>query len=56
MSPELLLLAQLADTWRSRPSQMLGLGGTPAFQIDAAAAAVLWRWREFRLKTTSSES
>lgn len=50
-SNHLLLLAQAAETWHCRPSQMLGSEGraidaVTALQIDLAGAVALWRWRE----------
>lgn len=53
-SPDLLLLAQTAETWSCRPSELLGDSVRPdatvALQIDVAAAAVLWRWKDAKLK------
>jgi hypothetical protein len=44
--PELiLLLAQVAETFHCPPSQLLR-GTTTDLQIDIAAAAALWRWKE----------
>lgn len=45
-----LLLARVAETWRCRPSELVGLGSeirnrTVALQFDIAAAAALWRWK-----------
>jgi hypothetical protein len=48
---QLLLLAQVAETWRCRPSSLLE-GTTREFQIDLAAAVALWNWRE---KVASSQ-
>lgn len=50
-SNHLLLLAQAAETWHCRPSEMLKSQGkdidaVTALQIDLAAAVALWRWRE----------
>jgi hypothetical protein len=46
-SEDFLLLAQMAETWHCRPSEMLNLTGTmAAFQFDLAAAVALWRWKE----------
>lgn len=47
----LLLLARVAETWGCRPSKLLGFDSgiqnlTPALQIDIAAAAALWRWKD----------
>jgi hypothetical protein len=44
-SANLLLLAQVAETWRCRPSELLW-GNVTHFQLDCAAAAALWQWRE----------
>jgi len=44
-SPNLLLLAQVAETWHCRPSDLLW-GRATHFQLDCAAAAALWQWRE----------
>ncbi len=53
--PELiLLLAQVAETFQCPPSQLLR-GTTTDLQIDIAAAAALWRWRERQLRVTSDE-
>lgn len=49
-SHNLLLLARVAETWKCRPSELLGISHasrnlTPALQIDFAAAVALWRSR-----------
>ena len=41
----MLLLAQTAAEWKVRPSELLR-GGAMDLQIDLAAAACLWKWRE----------
>ena len=44
---QVLLLAQVGETFHCRPSQMLNLTGmAESLQFDLAAAAVLWRWRK----------
>ncbi len=55
-TPDFLLLAQAAETWSCRPSDLLGgtVAGTPmdatlALQIDVAAAIALWRWKQQNL-------
>jgi hypothetical protein len=50
-SQHLLLLAQAAETWNCRPSDLLSrekeeINAVTALQIDLAAAVALWRWRE----------
>jgi hypothetical protein len=55
---QLLLLAQVAETWRCRPSDLVRgrdsgpglMDDTMALQLDVAAAATLWRWREEQLR------
>jgi hypothetical protein len=47
---QLLLLARVAETWRCRPSELLGLTAsqrnqTPALQMDLACAVALWQSR-----------
>jgi len=47
MSDHLLRVAQVAETWHCRPSELLAVEPTVmAAQLDFAAAVVLWRWRE----------
>src|SRR5205814_9084554 len=45
-SDQLLLLAQVAQTWSCRPSDLVQATGTTALQLDIAAAVALWRWQE----------
>jgi len=54
-SENLLLLAQVAETWSCRPSDLLGsvkrrmqdqeFDPTMALQVDIAAAVALWQWK-----------
>jgi hypothetical protein len=41
----LLQLAQVAESFHTRPSAMLELTGAPAIQLDYAAAQAFWRWQ-----------
>ena len=50
-SRELLLTAQIAETWHIRPSELLAVAEpVEALQIDAACAILLWEWREKQQK------
>ncbi len=49
-SPDLLILAQVASRWSTRPSQILELTGTQAWQIDLAAAVRMTQWEEQQRK------
>jgi hypothetical protein len=41
----MMLLAQVAHEWQTRPSQLLELHGVEAWQMDAAVAAFWWNWK-----------
>ena len=45
-SENLLLLAQVAETWSCRPSELVEADGTTALQLDLACAVALWRRRQ----------
>lgn len=46
---ELLLLARLAEQWHCQPSALLQ-SSISNFQIDLAAALVLWRWQQEQIE------
>jgi hypothetical protein len=45
----------VAELFHCRPSQLLK-GTAPDLQIDVAAAAALWRWKEQAAQNTDLES
>ena len=51
----MLLLAQVAQTWSCRPSDLVQATGTTALQLDIAAALALWRWQGAGEPTTVSK-
>ena len=51
MGEHLLRLAQVAETWHCRPSELLAVEPPlVAVQLDFAAAVALWRWREEQMR------
>ena len=47
---QMITLARTAQTFNSRPSALLELSGTTAYQIDQACAFVLWEWQASQIK------
>jgi hypothetical protein len=45
-SPNLLLLAQVAETWGCRPSELLGIGPLSDWAIERSGALVIGRFEE----------
>ena len=53
-SDHLLRVAQVAETWHCRPSELLAAEpAVVAAQLDFAAALALWRWREEQVRRSS---
>jgi hypothetical protein len=52
---QMLLLAEVAETWKCRPSELLW-GKMAHFQIDLACALRLWEWREEKMEEAKRNS